>query len=132
MSDLGSQTNAVRLLNMSSAPRDVEKLLARLEAAVQRLEAKHSFLPLALTIKAAAQQLSVSERTMRTLVASGEVPSVLVGGRRMVPSAELLKLAQPAELVMARRKRTTNKPAGMDLDAELERAERIRARVRAR
>ncbi len=95
MSDPGSQTNAVRLLNMSSAPHEVEKLLARLEAAVQRLETKHSMLPLALTIKAAAAQLSVSERTMRALVASGEVPSVLVGGRRMVPSAELVKLAQP-------------------------------------
>lgn len=110
---------------------DIRAALKRLEQGVGELTEKlQPALPLVLTVKAAAVQMSVSERTMRALVASGEVPSVLVGGRRMVPSAELVKLAQPVALEAVRRKRSTRKPSGMDVAAELERAERIRARSR--
>lgn len=110
---------------------DIRGVLERLEKAVVGLTARvQPALPLVLTVKAAAVQLSVSERTMRALVASGEVPSVLVGGRRMVPSAELVQMTRPVSLEAVRRKRSASKPTGMDVTAELERAERIRSRSR--
>lgn len=37
------------------------------------------------TVPDAADQLSVSERTMRQLIRDGQVESVLLGRRRMVP-----------------------------------------------
>jgi excisionase family DNA binding protein len=122
LSDLGSQTAAVRMLGMSSVPKSAEELLARLEAAVEKLESTRASLPLVLTVKAAAAQLSVSERTMRGLMASGEVPSVLVGGRRMVPSSALVELARPAALEAVRRapvRRRVRAGPRLDMDAEL-------------
>lgn len=130
-SDLGSQTAAVQILNMSSALKSTEELLARLEAAVGRLEATRPALPLVLTVKAAAAQLSVSERTMRTLLASGEVASVLVGGRRMVPSAELERVA--ARAVVANVKpdlapRRVPRGRGLDIAKELQALEAVKLR----
>lgn len=46
--------------------------------------------PLAYSVKNAARALDISERTMRHLLATGEIPSVKVGGSRRVPRAELL------------------------------------------
>lgn len=126
-SDLGSQTDAVRRPSMGSAPKSTEELLARLEAAVERLEARRPALPLVLTVKAAAEQLSVSERTMRGLLASGEVASAVVGGRRMVPSTELERIARAAPETVAPRKRATRRPERLDVTAELARADTLRA-----
>lgn len=97
---------------------DIRKALERIARGMAvLLEQGRPGLPLVLTVKAAAMQLSVSERTMRTLVASGEVPSVLVGGRRMVPSAELVKLAQPVVLDAVRKERAARRiPRGHGLN----------------
>ncbi len=98
---------------------DVRGALERLEKAVVALTAQmQPALPLLLTVKAAAAQLSVSERTMRTLLATGEVASVVVGGRRMVPSAELVRLAQPVALDAVRQERAARR-ARVSVDGEL-------------
>lgn len=49
--------------------------------------------PLLLTFAETGQRLAVSERTVRRLVAAGELPAVEVGGRRRV---HVLDLAQYA------------------------------------
>lgn len=45
--------------------------------------------PLAVSIRTAADMVSVSERTMASLVASGEIATVRVGTRRVVPVTSL-------------------------------------------
>lgn len=112
---------------------DIRGALDRLERGMAELAARvRPSLPLVLTVKAAAAQLSVSERTMRTLVADGKVPSVLVGGRRMVPSASLLRMAQPVEQE-ASTKRAGRRPraaARLDMDAELAQLQAVSRRRR--
>ena len=118
---------------MGAAPKSAEELLSRLEAVATRLEAVHAPLPLVLTVKAAAAQLSVSERTMRGLVASGEVPSVLVGGRRMVPSSALVELARnvpPEAARKARPGRQVHAGLRLDMEAELEKLAAVSRRRR--
>lgn len=106
--------------------------MGRLERSMAEVaERLHSSLPLVLTVRAAAAQLSISERTMRGLVASGEVASVLVGGRRMVPREELLRLAKPVPLAEVRAQRTARRvprSQGMDLAAELEELSAVKRR----
>jgi excisionase family DNA binding protein len=124
-SDLGSQTAAIDGLNMSSAAQSADELLLRLEAAVDALTrmAARPTLPLVLTVKAAAAQLSVSERTMRTLLATGEVASVLVGGRRMVPGAELERVAARATATSVKpdlAPRRVPRGRGLDVAKELQ------------
>lgn len=41
------------------------------------------------TVPDAAEQLSVSEKTMRNLIREGQVESVLLGRRRLVPAQAL-------------------------------------------
>lgn len=114
----------------------VDAAMARLLAAVERLERLHvrSEFPVVLTVLAAAEQLSVSERTMRSLLDSGEVASVRIGGRRMVPRTEIERLARPASLDVARQERAARRvPRGRGLDvsselAKLEAMKRSRAR----
>lgn len=109
------------------------QVLERLMEAVERLERMHARpgLPAVLTVLAAAEQLSVSERTMRSLLDSGEVASVRIGGRRMVPRTEIERLAQPVAPTGGRRKTAAPRPAvRVDVDAELARADRLRARTR--
>lgn len=99
---------------------DILAVLGRLEGGLaQLLERSRPALPLVLTVKAAAEQLSVSERTMRALVASGRVASVLVGNRRMVPSSVLLELAKPVPLEEVRAKREARR-ARLGVSDELE------------
>lgn len=44
---------------------------------------------LAVSVRTAADLIGVSERTMTSLVSSGEIPSRKVGGRRVIPLASL-------------------------------------------
>jgi hypothetical protein len=70
---------------------------------------------------------------MRGLVASGEVPSVLVGGRRMVPSSALVQLARPVVLVTApggRAVRRIRAAARLDMSAELSKLDAVSKRRR--
>lgn len=46
---------------------------------------RHQVLPLALDVREAAHALRVSERTLRTLVARGQVPHVRLGRRVVFP-----------------------------------------------
>lgn len=96
------------------------QVLERLMEAVERLERMHARpgLPAVLTVLAAAEQLSVSERTMRSLLDSGEVASVRIGGRRMVPRTEIERLAQPVALESARQERAARR-ARISVDGEL-------------
>jgi excisionase family DNA binding protein len=106
----------------------------RLIEAVERLERMHARpeLPAVLTVLAAAEQLSVSERTMRSLLDSGEVASVRIGGRRMVPRTEIERLAQPVALTAGRRKAVASMPAvRLDVSSELEELAAVK-RSRAR
>jgi len=45
--------------------------------------------PLALGAREAARALGVSERTVWALVKRGQIPSAMVGGRRLFPVASL-------------------------------------------
>lgn len=108
----------------------------RLMEAVERLERMHARpeLPAVLTVLAAAEQLSVSERTMRSLLDSGEVASVRIGGRRMVPRAEIERLSQPVALEATRKERSARRVPrgrGLDVSSELEELAAVK-RSRAR
>lgn len=71
---------------------DTEAVLELLLSLRERLGAE---LPLVLTMRAAALQLSVSAVTLRRMVAKGELETVTVGRRVMVPKSELFRLATP-------------------------------------
>jgi excisionase family DNA binding protein len=47
---------------------------------------------IAFSIRAAAEALSISERTIAALIASGRLESVRVGRRRLIPRTELERL----------------------------------------
>lgn len=93
-----------------------------------------------LPLKEAARLLSVSPRTLRRLVLSGVLGTVMLGGRPMVPTSEIQRLAQlptsseqaPAEtpttsedhsqeVIVVRRRRTLG-------ELEVERLRKLRAR----
>ena len=44
---------------------------------------------------AIARNLNVSERTVRRLIASGELPSVKIGGTRLVANEDLMSILAP-------------------------------------
>jgi excisionase family DNA binding protein len=130
LSDLGSQTAAVRTLGMSPSPKSAEELLLRLEAAVDALAALvgHQQLPGALTLAQAAQRLGVSSRTLARMAKSGEVRTVRLGRRVLVSTSELARLLESAEAppkpLAAPRKREA--PSGMGEAASLRAALRRR------
>jgi excisionase family DNA binding protein len=47
---------------------------------------------LAQSVKASAESVGLSERTMRRLIRAGEVPSLVLGRRRLVRVADLEQL----------------------------------------
>lgn len=49
--------------------------------------------PLLVPVPKAARLLSVSAKKLRSLIASGKVKSVQLGGRQMVATAELKRIA---------------------------------------
>lgn len=53
--------------------------------------------PLAVRPGEAARLLGLSERTIRSLVASGEIPSRKVGAARLIPYADLERWLQQSE-----------------------------------
>lgn len=107
---------------------DIRETLGRVESALEQLkERMQPALPLVLTVRAAAAQLSVSERTMRTLLASGEVASVLLGGRRMVSSAELQRVAQSVARQAPPVRRGSGR-ARLSVDSELRALSTLRGR----
>lgn len=66
-------------------------------------------LPQVLTMKRAAEELSVSESTLKGMIRASEVLTVQVGKRRMVPSSEIHRIASPKIHGMARTKGKTEK-----------------------
>jgi len=49
--------------------------------------------PRAISVTAAAAALGVSVRMLRALIARGEIRTILIGRRRLVPAAEVERLA---------------------------------------
>lgn len=79
---------------MSSS--DVEgKLVEVLEELKLAMGAMQRALPRILTLKRAAQELSISKRKLQDLLAKGVLQSVVIDGRRLVPSSEIERLATP-------------------------------------
>lgn len=77
--------------------RSLDDRLDAIEAVLQRLErhvapAERAAFPL----KEAAAKLGVSTRTLQRMMDSGAVRAVVVGARRMVPLAEILRVTTPA------------------------------------
>ena len=54
-------------------------------------EAQDAGKPLAADKKGAAREIGVSKRTVERLIANGELKTVRVGRRRLIPTAELIK-----------------------------------------
>jgi hypothetical protein len=53
-------------------------------------------MPQVLTRERAAQELSISLTTLKQLIKSKQLATVLVGKRQMVPASEVMRLAKPA------------------------------------
>ena len=65
--------------------RLVEGLLEQVERRAEQLAAERSGERAALDIRAAAARLGISQRGVERLVASGRLPSLQVGRRRLIP-----------------------------------------------
>ena len=105
-------------------------MLLRMEAAVDalvRLAARPEE-PGALTLTQAAQRLSISPRTLARMAKAGEVRTVTLGRRVLVPTSELARLLEPAEApvrpLAAPKRRAA--PSGADEAASLRAALRRR------
>jgi excisionase family DNA binding protein len=54
--------------------------------------ASHEDLPPTITVERAAEMLGVSRQSAYTAVKRGEIPSISVGRRKVIPTAAFLKL----------------------------------------
>jgi len=92
---------------------DMEQEFRRLNEAIAKITERlgGTDLPMVLTRERAAKELSVSVSTLKKLIREGKVFTVEIGRRRMVPSAEVLRLATPppAEFPASERKRRARK-----------------------
>lgn len=59
------------------------------------MRAMQRALPRILTLKRAAEEMSISKRKLQDLLAKGVLQSVIIDGRRLVPSSEIERLATP-------------------------------------
>ena len=73
----------------------LEQLLREVRELRERIDAPA--LPAALTIARAAQELSVSVRKLREMIAEGRVLTCEIGRTRMVPRTEIERLATPQQ-----------------------------------
>ncbi|MBO0691614.1 MAG: helix-turn-helix domain-containing protein [Acidimicrobiaceae bacterium] len=73
------------------AERLAEAIADLIDEAVNRATANPVSTNRAITVSVAeaAERLAVGTTTVKTLIASGELPSVLVGDRRLIPVAAL-------------------------------------------
>lgn len=76
-------------------------------------------LSLAVTVKQAAAALSVSERTIRRLLAADELAEVRIRGARRVQYASLEELCQAPEKTVLDTRRSTRLDAARQLDTQL-------------
>jgi excisionase family DNA binding protein len=67
---------------------DLHREVRQLRAEVQKLTAEPDA-PDLLTVEEATARLRLSERTVRSLISSGELPSVKIKRRRLVPAEAL-------------------------------------------
>ena len=88
----------------------VGERLARLEKAVDKVLERLEPRPALLSLAATAQLLSLSARTVARLVASGELRTVRVGERVLVPAGEVERLAASATGAKAPRARPSPPP----------------------
>ena len=89
------------------------KLHEALEELRLAMGAMQRALPRVLTLSRAAAELSISKRKLQDLLAKGFIQSVVIDGRRMVPSSEIDRLATPVKKRVARRQepQRTGRPA---------------------
>lgn len=59
------------------------------------IENKAAALPDAITVKQAAELLSVSEQTVRDIIKKHKLYTVKIGGIRFVPKSEIIKICSP-------------------------------------
>jgi excisionase family DNA binding protein len=57
--------------------------------------------PLAHTINAATQRLGIGRTTMYELIGRGEIKTILIGSRRLVPECELQRIVKERMQVAA-------------------------------
>lgn len=81
----------VRVSPVSSVEEIVGRIEVRLVALEERLS-RESVTPRALTMARAAALLSVSVSTVKRLVKGGELRTVTLGARPMVPMSEVVRL----------------------------------------
>ena len=62
----------------------------------EQIERQFGASPAAFTVEAAARQLSVSAKTVRRMMASGQLLPVTLGRRRLIPRSEIERVTTPA------------------------------------
>lgn len=71
----------------------LDELCSTLDRLVQQLDAP---MPKVLTRERAAHELSVSLTTLKQMIRDGQLVTVSIGKRQMVPASEVMRLAKPA------------------------------------
>lgn len=76
-----------------------EQLLREVLRALGRLEERASpeSLPMVLTPKRAAEELSIGLTTLQEMIARRELLTVKVRGRHMIPTREIIRISTPKE-----------------------------------
>ncbi len=109
--------------SLRKALKDLTVAVVEVKALVQPV------LPHLLTIKMTAQELSVSPTTVNRLVAAGQLWTVPLSGRRMVPASEVRRLSSIQAEISGRRRRP--QPTAVELSVQDE-VEKAKAMLRGR
>lgn len=100
---------------------DLSVLEKELRLLREQVERQFSGAPAAYTMEAAARQLSLSTKTVRRMVASGQLLPVTLGRRKLIPRSEIERVTTPA----APRAAPARRPAKVDPRAERQRLRQL-------
>ncbi len=110
---------------------DWEKLdeeLSKMRASLERLEKSGGLSePYAVSYETAAQRLSVSTKTIQRMVKVGQLLTVIIGGKKKIPTSELRRVTTPEAPEQGRVPRRRSGP----YDAKVE-AAKLRDRIAKR
>lgn len=108
--------------------QNIEEFLAALRADLHELSSLR--LPLAVTKKRAAFELSVSPRKLDAMISAGQIQTCLVGKTKMVPRDELLRIVGTKKSAVPAPRTSGRKARAPKVDARSE-AEKARAMLKA-
>jgi excisionase family DNA binding protein len=100
---------------------DLTVLDGELRLLREQIERQFGGAPAAYTLEAAARQLSVSTKTVRRMMASGQLLPVTLGRRKLIPRSEIERVTTPA----APRAAAARRVARVDSRAERQRLKEL-------